>query len=52
MQADGLKCTELSQSESEAAREEPLAGFVGIQDSHAGKDSYVEYRNIQLKLLQ
>ena len=50
--SDGTKCTELDQSESEAAREKPLTGFVGIQDSHAGKGSYVEYRNIQLKLLE
>ena len=50
--SDGLKCTELDQSESEGAREKPLSGFVGIQDSHAGEGSYVEYRNIQLKLLE
>ena len=50
--SDGTKCTELDQSESEAAREKPLTGFIGIQDSHAGKGSYVEYRNIQLKLLE
>ena len=49
--SDGIKCTELDQSESEAAREKPLAGFVGIQDAHAGEGSYVEFRNIQLKLL-
>ena len=50
--SDGLKCIELDQSESEATREKPLTGFVGIQDSHAGEGSYVEYRNIQLKLLE
>ncbi len=50
--SDGIKCAELDQSESEIAREKPLTGFVGIQDAHAGEGSYVEYRNIQLKLLE
>ena len=50
--SDGLKCTELDQAKSEATREKPLTGFVGIQDSHAGEGSYVEYRNILLKLLE
>ena len=48
---DGVQCAELDQAKSELAREKPLTGFVGIQDSHAGEGSYVEYRNIQLKLL-
>ena len=49
--SDGTQCAEFDQTKSEAAREKPLTGFVGIQDSHAGDGSYVEYRNIQLKLL-
>ncbi len=49
--SDGVQCAELDQAKSELAREKPLTGFVGIQDSHAGEGSYVEYRNIQLKLL-
>ena len=50
--SDGLKCAQLDQSESAAIRAKPLTGFVGVQDAHAGEGSYVEYRNIQLKLLE
>ena len=50
--SDGVKCVEADQTEIDAAREKPLMGFLGIQDSHAGEGSYVEYRNIQLKLLE
>jgi hypothetical protein len=49
--ADGVKCVEADQKSMETARDKPLTGFIGIQDSHAGKGSYVEYRNIRLKLL-
>ena len=31
-------------------RQQPLKGFVELQDSHAGKGSYVGYRNILLQL--
>ena len=31
-------------------RQKPLQGFLGLQDSHAGKGSYVEYRNFRLQL--
>ncbi len=48
--SDGKKCLDVDQAEKERMREKPLKGFLGMQDSHAGEGSYVEYRNIRLQL--
>jgi len=44
--ADGVK------KAIEKAKDKPLEGFIGLQDSHSPKGHYVEYRNIKIKVLE
>ena len=52
VEADGEKVCELDQSADEKARDKPLSGYIGVQDSHAGPGTWVEYRKIRLKELK
>ena len=40
------------QAKHEKAKFKPLAGYVGLQDSHSSAGHYVEYRNVTLKPLK
>ncbi len=35
----------------EAAREKPMEGYIGLQDSHTGEGKWVEFRNIRIREL-
>jgi len=49
--ADGVKCIDYDQSSAEKTRDKPLAGHIGLQDSHSAAGHDIEYRNIRIKEL-
>lgn len=49
--SDGVKCVDVDQSKIEAAKDKPLEGYVGLQDSHSPEGHYIEYRNVKIKVL-
>jgi len=51
VRVDGEQVVDFDQSTTEATKDKPLKGYIGIQDSHAGEGSWVEYRTIKVKPL-
>jgi hypothetical protein len=49
--SDGVKCVDFDQAKLEKTKDKPLKGFIGLQDAHASKGNYIEYRNVKLKVL-
>ncbi len=47
--SDGVKVVDADGDKVEALKARPLSGYIGLQDSHAPKGSYIEYRNIRIK---
>lgn len=49
--SDGVKCIDIDQSKIDKAKDKPLEGYIGLQDSHSPKGHYIEYKNIKIKVL-
>jgi len=49
--ADGVTCVDVDQATNPKAKDKPLKGYVGLQDSHSPKGHYVEFRNVKIKAL-
>ncbi len=49
--SDGVKVIDADCDKVEALKKRPRSGYIGLQDSHAPKGSYVEYRNIRIKVV-
>jgi len=47
--SDGVKVVDADCDKIDALKNKPRAGYIGLQDSHAPKGSYIEYRNIRIK---
>lgn len=50
--SDGVKCIDVDQSQVEGITDKPLAGYIGLQDSHSAAGNYIEYRNVRIKPLK
>ncbi len=48
---DGINTVDIDTAEVEALRGKPASGYIGLQDSHAGEGSWVEYRNVRIREL-
>jgi len=46
---DGVECVDFDQSKAAKSKNKPLEGYIGLQDAHASKGHYIEYRNIRIK---
>jgi len=49
--ADSEKCIDYDQSKSEKTKNKPLKAYVGLQDAHASKGNYIQFRNVRIKVL-
>lgn len=49
--ADSVKCIDHDQSASDKTKNRPLKGYIGLQDSHSSTGHYIEYRNVNIKVL-
>ena len=49
--SDGVKCVDFDQTTSDATKDKPRSGYIGLQDSHSADGHYIEYRNILIKPL-
>jgi hypothetical protein len=49
--SDGVKCISFDQSTADKSKDKALEGYIGLQDAHASRGHYVEYRNIRIKVL-
>jgi type 1 glutamine amidotransferase len=47
--SDGVKVVDADRNKVDALKGKPRSGYIGLQDSHASKGSYIEYRNIHIK---
>ena len=52
IRVDGVETVDASAARNEAIRKRPLRGHMGLQDSHAGPGSTIEYRNIRIQELR
>jgi hypothetical protein len=52
VQVDGVQCLAASAETNAEMRKRPLAGHIGLQDSHAGPGSTIEYRNVRIQRLE
>ena len=50
--ADGVKVVDADGDKVAALKNKALAGYIGLQDSHAGKGCWIEYRNVRIKELR
>jgi hypothetical protein len=48
---NGIACLDADASKIEGMRNRPLEGYIGLQDSHAGQGSTIDYRNIRIARL-
>lgn len=48
---DGLSCVEFDQAKSDKAKDKPLVGYIGLQDSHSKPGHFIEFRDIKIKTL-
>ncbi|MBI1317951.1 MAG: DUF1080 domain-containing protein [Candidatus Hydrogenedens sp.] len=51
VKVDGVQAVDFEQDSQEDTLHKPLKGYIGVQDSHAGAGSWIEYRTIKLKPL-
>jgi hypothetical protein len=51
VKADGLLTIDARAEENQEIRKRPLRGYLGLQDSHAGPGSSVEFRNVRIQKL-
>ena len=49
---DGHSYIDFDQASQDKTRKKPLRGFIGLQDAHAGKGNFIEYRNVRIKILK
>lgn len=49
--ADGVKRIDYDQSTSEKTKNKPLAGYIGLQDSHSAKGHDIQFRKLRIKSL-
>lgn len=47
--SDGVTVIDADSDKVDALKNKPLSGYIGLQDSHAGQGSYIDYRNIRIK---
>lgn len=48
---DGRKTVDVDQDNVDAIKDKPLSGYIGLQDAHSPEGHYVEFRNIQIRVL-
>ncbi|MBI4605924.1 MAG: DUF1080 domain-containing protein [Planctomycetes bacterium] len=48
---DGVQCVDADSEKNAEMQKRPLEGHVGLQDSHAGPGSTIEYRNVRIQRL-
>lgn len=48
---DGQTCVDFDQAKSDKAKDKPLSGHIGLQDSHSPKGHFIEFRDIKIKTL-
>ncbi len=48
---DDETVVDYDQSQSDRTRNKPKQGFIGVQDSHAGEGSWVEFRTVKVRPL-
>lgn len=51
VKVDGVQVVDFDQSTTEATKDKPLRGFIGVQDSHGPPGTWVEYRKIEARPL-
>jgi hypothetical protein len=49
---DDTRTVDVDAREVDAIRDKPLAGYVGLQDSHTAAGYWIEYRNVRIKELR
>lgn len=48
---DGINTVDVNINEVDALKTKPMSGYIGLQDSHAGEGSWIEYRNVYIRKL-
>ncbi len=51
VKVDGVQCVGADYEKNVEMKKRPLEGFIGLQDSHSGAGSTIEYRNIRIEKL-
>lgn len=49
VRSDGVRIIDARSAEHEALQRRPLSGFVGLQDAHAPKGNWIEWRNVRIR---
>ena len=49
---DGQRTLNVDATTMDSIKGKPLAGYIGVQDSHTGAEGWVQYRNIRIKELK
>ncbi len=50
--SDDTVCVDVDQAKDAKAKDKPLKGYIGLQDSHSTAGHYIEFRNIRVKTMK